>query len=422
MEKDILWAWIIHHTDKLKQFDHGHSYENILDVGKSGKLLSAMSRTDANAVLSSAEVMALAKWIGISWRELDSYLNELKERRLIDIIGDWQVNVNALTSVSVLRHTADIFCEKEVTNLETASIVLSEKVSETPRLVKDIEEEIQDEFHLSKSEFWILIDWCKHYELVDFEDGREGTLLFNGNIYRKWNADKVMYVLETLDTHQRWNVIEVNELLKHKGCVPLAVIEKILGNPLLQKLHSIWYYDVTSVSNAKEEAQFVILPSSLSKYSNAFIEDGLWHAKHLVAALTYWMLYSDTKRWKINSVEKLLRKLIQWKPVGPVRAIEHDYQPLEIAGVVKIYPDEATTPFWRTYTGHSMKLLKKDVGELALEVLSKWEANSEVVLLSTRVSHYYSPEENRMKLRKVQTPEEKKNTEKLLLDLRSCDA
>ncbi len=65
----------------------------------------------------------------------------------------------------------------------------------------------------------------------------------------------------------------------------------------------------------------------------------------------------------------LLNKSCHYKsgePVGPVSAIANDYKVLELKHVVKVYRGKKSGR-----RGYLMKLLKKEVGELALEAIRK---------------------------------------------------
>jgi len=91
-----------------------------------------------------------------------------------------------------------------------------------------------------------------------------------------------------------------------------------------------------------------------------------------------------------------LRKLLRGEWVGPCTAIGQDYQILEINRVVKLESSGRGM--------YNMRLLKMDVGRLALDVLQKGdlaeESTLELNIGSSNVSSYSGPEENRVKTRK----------------------
>lgn len=112
-------------------------------------------------------------------------------------------------------------------------------------------------------------------------------------------------------------------------------------------------------------------------------------------------------------IDALMRKLIGGSWVGPATAIGQDYKVLELKGVIEVRP-----------TGdkrYLMRLLKKDVGELALRVVTEGEASSTSLLdlPSVSATKYYGPEKNRAISRRKQSEPLKKGVAQLLSDLRT---
>ena len=69
---------------------------------------------------------------------------------------------------------------------------------------------------------------------------------------------------------------------------------------------------------------------------------------------------------------------------------------------------------------YRMKLLKKEIGQLALEVLKRGNANAETInsLPSAPMSGYMAPERAREALRKRQSTPSKRQTQDILSALR----
>jgi hypothetical protein len=152
-------------------------------------------------------------------------------------------------------------------------------------------------------------------------------------------------------------------------------------------------YEFNKVSNNTETKLFITKPESFSKYGNPFEDDALDLAKAFVASLSYGMNYSASSRGRIDLLYYLLRALVDGRTIGPVEAIGHDYRYLEIKRVVKIIPAGNGK--------YSMRLLKKEVGELALQVMQQGAATESVLLKSsTPISNYEGPEKIRTKTRK----------------------
>jgi hypothetical protein len=126
------------------------------------------------------------------------------------------------------------------------------------------------------------------------------------------------------------------------------------------------------------------------------------------------LLGRDTSgRGRITMIEALMRKLIRGSWVGPATAIGQDYRILEIKGVVKT----KALGDGRFY----MRLLKNDIGHLALKVILEGEASTDAILQLPPVSanNYKNPESNRTIERKRQAAPLRKGVAGLLNDLRT---
>jgi hypothetical protein len=140
------------------------------------------------------------------------------------------------------------------------------------------------------------------------------------------------------------------------------------------------------------------------------IDDCFDMAKALVAALTYGMTMRAPSLGRINMLSLLLLKLINGGEVGPATAIGQDYRVLEFNRVVSLRRENNTNRFY-------MKLLKKDIGELALQVLTRGDATEKSLnytIPDAPMSDYHGPETNRVAVRKTQTRHSKKYTHEML--------
>ena len=169
------------------------------------------------------------------------------------------------------------------------------------------------------------------------------------------------------------------------------------------------------VHNPSGEYGFVTRPSAFHKFNDPLVDDAFDLAKALVAALFYGMSQSSASRGKITMLSALLRKLIAGYEVGPATAIGEDYKVLEVKGVIKVRPSG-----W----GYKMKLLKKDVGEMALKVLTTGDVFSDNVAFSPlpgKMSGFTGPEASRWTFRGKQEIESRKGTRDILETLRTGD-
>lgn len=398
MDAKTKGAWVIHHTGKLQGIDNQSEFDEIYSAGKAGILLSAIS-ADETMQISNERLKALATASSINALEFPSIKQLLKDRNLIDFSSSG-IEVLGITSASVLTNTSIIFDSLAPSPVQYAYLELAEKASNTPVKKSEVGEEISDIFKLSKTQVEQAFTQSELVGFVDFENvGPEDKekLYFNGNIFRRECSKKINVVLSSLSSEESTKIIEINHMLSSFGCVSVEDAKKILGERLFNKISSIGLYDISIVSNDREEAGYLTMPSAFSKYSNSLVEDAFDLAKAFVSSITYGMTKSEYSRGKITYVSALLGTLIRGGSIGPATAIAHDYNVLEKKGVVQVYQGS------KGYrSGPMLRLLKKEVGELALQAIMQGNVSEHSLtsLPSAAVNNYIGPEQNRVKARK----------------------
>ena len=182
---------------------------------------------------------------------------------------------------------------------------------------------------------------------------------------------------------------------------------------MYSKMCAIGFIDENSIGNEAGTFSFVTRPAAFSKFTNSAVDDAFDLAKAFVTSLTYGMTSSPYGRGRIRMIEALMNKLISGASIGPATAIGQDYKVLEMKGVVEVRP----LGDGRFY----MRLLKKEVGRLALAVITEGEAGGSPLLELPGVSatRYDGPEVNRTVVRKRQTEPLKRGVARLLSDLRT---
>ncbi|HFG6905423.1 hypothetical protein R4641_15940 [Acinetobacter baumannii] len=419
LEKKLKGAWIIHHAQKLSEIKYtDNTFDNTLTAGKAGLLLSSLSK-DEEAEISSSKVQALSTYVGISSLERKPLLDLLKEKELIDYSRSGDVVTLGLTQHSILEHTASIFDQNSNPyNLENASIFLAEKASQEPVFQKEMGTLLADEFKLSTTNLEYLFSSAETIGFTDVEIlADKGKLLFNGNLFKRQYSEKIGKVFQSLTVDESAKINELNDIIRSEGCVSINEGVRVLGQKLLDKLLPIGVYEVNIVSNSREEIGFLTLPESFSKFgSNSIVDDTFDLAKAFISSLKYGMTRSAYARGQIQAIEPLLRKLIAGGQVGPVTAIGQDYKVLELKGVVQVIP-YANGRFY-------LKLLKREVGEIALLVLTSGNASEHAligdhIIPSTAATEFSGPEVNRDFLRKKQVKANPTTTNNMLDALRT---
>ncbi len=412
MDKKTKGAWLLHHSQKI-QVTTNQDFDSISFAGKCGTLLSAIC-SERQAQLTSERLDALARANNISARtEVPTILAEIERQRLIQR-GGGGIEVLGITGQAVLEHTSTIFDESEHQGYEDAIIEVSEIASESPITDKTASEFLSDTYKLTKFDAINTLQLGGQIGFFDSESiSKTEKLIFNGNLFRRGEAKKVNAVLSSLTQLESQQLLELNSRLQSAGCLPLPTATRILGDNLFKRLHSIGMFDVSVVGNEGGKNYFVTRPAAFSKFTDSIADDALDLAKALVASLTYGMTVSSYHRGRIQMITALMNKLISGGSVGPATAIGNDYQALEYKGVVKVQPSKNGM--------FTMKLLKPEVGKLALAVIQDGDITAETVtqLPGAKVTEYISPEVNREIQRKNSTDSIKLKTRNLLNEIRT---
>ncbi len=404
--REITGAWVIHHGRKLVLDANGPAeFPAIDEAAKAATLLTKLGQTN-QANIPGAEVRAIAVASGLNPRyELDSLLRVLKRKRLIDQSAD-EVSVLGVTMRGSLGHAADMYRDAEPNKYEQASVTLAEIASAAPVKRTDVSGKLGDEHRLTKNEVNDFLDRAEEIGFVDREGDGVDRLLFNGNLFRRDNAAKSQKVLASLSEGDQKLVVQIAAELARVGCLLASRVEKVLSLPLFEKLVAAGLYDLNQVTNEEGSHLYVTAPAAFHKFVDPMIDDCFDMAKALVAALTYGINARPSSEGRIVWLPRLLGRLIAGWEVGPASAIGEDYRVLEVNRVVKLRPD-------RTYPDRfHMKLLKKEVGQLALEVLTQGNASEQTLtdFPSAPMAGYVGPEESRTSVRKRQSKPSKRTT------------
>jgi len=374
--------------------------------------LARLGESD-EATLSNDQVIAVAKVGNLNPKtELQACLDHLQRRKLIDRAANGAVAVLGVSGSSALSHAADLFEDNEPQQPERAAIDLAELASQAPVTVKGAIEYLGDIHKLPGSDAGDFVQQASQVGFVDAEGEDADRLLFNGNLFRRQNAAKTSKVLGSLNSSEQSKISEFDAKLKQCGALLASEAKSILGENLFSKVRAAALYDMNVVSNESGDHTFITSPGAFHKFSDPLVEDAFDHAKALVAALSYGMSQSSRFRGRIWGIDLLLGKLIRGGTVGPAPAIGNDYRALELERVVQIR---------RVGSGFTMALLKKEVGQIALDVLRGRNAAAAAleVLPSAGMRSYTPPEDARVRLRKRQSEASKSQTRSLLSAVRT---
>lgn len=419
MEKRTEGAWIINHTKKIQDVTSANDFGDLEIAGKCGLFLSNLAASDSNSTLTKAKVEAIAKSANIKKVEIETIKSTLKDFHLIDVSSSGDISVIGVTTAGVLGHTANIFDNSSPDNFQRASLELANYSSDKPVNEKLLKEFISDSFQLDTTANQDLFNQSEEIGLIDYEIVDSQKTYFNGNLFKRNDIEKTTKILSSLTSDESRKVNELDAILTKEGCVTQDLAISILGNALMSKLQAIAMYDFNEVSNDRHSKVFLTKPSSFSKFGNPFEDDALDMAKSFIASLIYGMKISTSGRGRIEGHDMLkhtLRKLLRGEKVGPCTAIGQDYKILELSRVIELQHSRGNLYY--------MKLLKFDIGQLALNVLVNGDLAEEstldmIPLSSASASIYTGPEKNRMKIRTKKDTSKNINVGDLLRTMRT---
>ncbi len=357
----------------------------------------------------------LAQANGILRHEVPGLLSELVAAGVIDQ-GDKGISVLGVRQANLFQHANAIFEGQNPANIERAALELADRASDRPVEQGAIAGELGDLYKLSAAESRDLVSLSKQIGFVDHELARGQTLLFNGSLFKRENAEKSRIILEGLTAVERQNLLDVEGQLTASGCLPEDTITNILGAILWSKLHQIGYFQVSMVTNERGSTRFVTKPAALVKYVPGGLADMHDDAKALASSLTYGILKSSSVRGQITMPDKLMAALINRGYVeGWAEAIKQDYQTLERRGVVQVTSSQK---------GNRLTLLKPEVGQMARELILRGDASEAAAkaTFGTQAGQFVGPEQARQvarspeKLKEI--PETARATSKALDSLR----
>ncbi|MDA3123906.1 hypothetical protein [Escherichia coli] len=415
MDSKTKGAWIIHHTGKLQKVTSQVSYENTYLSGKAGILLSAISATKDLSV-SNDKLLTLAHASNITKFELPYLIDVLEKQDLVEK-GKSGIGVLGITNSTILTHTSNIFDSLTPNSKEQSSLVIAEKSSIKPISESELTEEISDLFRLSQNEIKGVMEDSEVIGFTDVEKlDKTNKIYFNGNLFRRDSTQKIKAVLDSLNSDEQSKLKEIELKIKSVACLSVQEVKQKLGEKLFSKVNSIGLFDVNIVSNSSETIGYITLPSAFSKYGNSLIEDAFDLAKAFLSSLTYGMTKSSYARGQISAVELLLQALVDGREVGLVRAIGEDYKVLELKGVVSVR--EGVRNGRR---GPMMKLLKREIGELALQAIKQGDISEQSLpdLPSAVITRYIGPEDNRTDIRRKQLAQNPNDTNEMIQALRT---
>lgn len=417
MPEDIVSGyWAIATQKHLKKFQNDSTNIDELDSlnvsGKAGRFIG-MIRGNTE-ITNMRKLEKMAGTIGIGKTELYNaiipYLERASDKKIEikrDVLGEiLGIEEYIFTKEEVLNITGNFFENLNPTNIERIAIETLGETKKIPLLENELMSKL-DKIGFREEEIILSCAIQQQFKLLQkLSKGREP--IYSNEYVWGPNHEKIAYGIRDLGFEDRESIARLIDLVQTNQGYPVESISHIKGDILLLARKTGIITPTRIVTNRDFSKEFVFSSNLIGEglYNDDILDD----VKILLAAIRFGENY--TNHSKLNRSVDFLRALINRDKVGPHSANATDYIMLEKRGIVKTTPSHLNGRYYLT-------LLKKDVGEAALEVISgpNYDIQSEVQPVNfDQIMHqgdFLSAEEIRLNM--VESPQHVREAEEHLL-------
>ncbi len=371
-------------------------FDALNNAGKAGRLLGLIRGN--TKIENMKKLEKLAGTMGIGKRELKNTILpeleivtekrlELRRNSLNEIIG---IEEYFLKNEDVLSAAGDYF---EYMNPEETERITIQTLSSTKRLPTsrlELHSELgkkYDEEKIEKS-----LAYQEQFKLVKKNVIKNDTIYSNEYIWAG-KQDKIIHSLKQIDIASKEDLEEFIDMLQKTQGISEKQIN--LNEKLIDLAKRTGIIDPITIRTKRNFQQDFLFTSNFLG-GDGLIIDIMDDLKLLISAIRFGTKFTPYSR--LSNPIVFLEKLINGGKVGPHSANGTDYVLLESRGIVKITPSYIPGRYF-------MELIKKDIGELALNILktSDFEIENSVIRYDFSTDeessvHFESPESVRMNM------------------------
>jgi hypothetical protein len=418
-------AWIAStkkHLDRLQYSAEVAEFSATEVAGKASHLLASLQADSAETIFPE-RLKAYSVTAKIRQTELNTILSkleadgriEVKRNRKGDVTG---VDVYTFAKEDVLRSGARIFDSSDPTLRELASIDALEHVCYLPRTESELMEYLCNiGFEEEDAEVTIKLQEQLTLVGIDRSPALDEPVLFNEHAFVQ-NPSKIAKALKSLNSQDRQTIIDIQNYVENAGAVLYERLIRKFSPKIINLMEGLGLLDKQEVLSPIGNCYFVTLPQTFGVFSGkvGIGVDSFHHAKMLLCCITFGSIKSTHNRGRIKDPIWIINALLRGDEVGPCTAIGEDYTILEHEGVIslRLGKQKIGKQFF-------MRLRKKEVGELARQILSYRRTFSDAIDVPDPgpATGYVNPQEKRAELlaRRTRGVEEIQN--RLLVSLRT---
>ena len=394
-------------------------FDNIDLSGKTGRFLGAIR---GNTKIDDIKrIEKIGNSVGIKPRELHSIIlpkiEEWSDKK-VEVKRDSTGNVEGIAEYlvdnkDVIEITGNIF-EKSLESSRSSSIeLITLETLEATRKIPFIKSELIDEllkYGFKEEDIVLSVNLQGQFHLIQLLDklNPKDPIISNEYVWGT-NHEKIAYGLSKVSIDDKKSIQEVIDNIREYQGLPTSDI-KCKKDEIVNLTKKIGMIDTIQISSNRGLNKSFEFSADISNDDS--FSDIMDDVKVLIAAVRFGQKYTEYST--ISNPVSFIEALINHDSVGPHSANSTDYTLLEKKGIVKV-EKKSKTKFSYGYgsynvTGPCLKLLKKDVGEKALEVLKSSELGISGDILPDNydslieTSDYVNAEVNRIKMAELPEP------------------
>lgn len=376
-------------------------------AGKAGRLMGSIRGNQRIDNIKKIEKMA--NNVGVSRSDLHKIVLPEIERAAggkVELIKDTSGDIIGIEEFlfdhsSVLEIAGQVFEQQRPRDIERIAITTMDETRKIPYLESELCNYLSKQGY-KETDIDISLALQDQFNLITrlFPSRQTDPIISNEYVWGV-NHAKIATAVSSLDLGKKQTLRDVIGVIQNKQGISVDDLPPIDTDllTLAKKTGMLLPTKIISLRGVEKDFAFSADLQGRIGYEDDILDD----VKLLLASIRFGQSYTQYSR--ITDPKRFLTVLIQRGSVGPHSANETDYTLLEKRGIVKVETGSSYSYYnGTTRTGACLKLLRKDVAERALNLISDsqyLETDGEQFGSTDAMfaaAGFTSPEESRIKL------------------------
>lgn len=415
-QKIKMGYWAVSTQKHLKVFQNDSTglaqLGNLNLAGKAGRLLGAIRGNQQINDINKLLVIANSVGITSKMELVKLVLPELEKASdgRIELITDTVGNITGLAEYmfeqsNVLEISGQVFENSYPSDIERIVVDTMDETKKIPYLQDDLTEKLTKS-NFSERDISLSLALQAQFRLIQIlnRSKSQGAIISNEYVWGK-DHKKIAMAVSQLGMKEKEEIKQIIELIQRTQGFPLEKLapETIEFINLAKKIGMVNPMTIKSTRGVQKEFGFSADLLKPEDYKDDILDD----VKLLLASIRFGENY--TPHSTIWDPKDFLSYLINNGDIGPHDANSTDYIMLEKRGIVRVV-QKTKTKYSRYYggyvrkTGSCLELLRKDVAEEALKIISspdyKIPRDTEITSFGSimDLNSSLSPEESRIQM------------------------